>query len=54
MKAIAHQANVYDTEHTKELHLVRQRAGLGADRLKARPFIQLDILAERLRNMAKF
>lgn len=34
IKAIAHQAGVYDTEHAKELRLIRERAGLGARRLK--------------------
>ncbi|PON22897.1 hypothetical protein TGAM01_v208152 [Trichoderma gamsii] len=53
IKAIAHHAKVYDTDHAKELRLIRERAGLGAHRLKAHPFTQLDILAERLRNMAK-
>lgn len=43
MKVIAHQANIYDTEHAKELRLVTQRASLGADTLKSQPFTQLDI-----------
>lgn len=53
IKAIAFHTCVYDTEHAKELRLTRERAGLGAQRLKAHPFTQLDILAEKLKNMAK-
>ncbi|EHK50901.1 hypothetical protein TRIATDRAFT_254222, partial [Trichoderma atroviride IMI 206040] len=53
IKATAHHASVYDTEHAKELRLIRERAGLCAHRLKAHPFTQLDILAAKLKNMAQ-